>query len=114
MSCTELFKKFLVLSGTNFTQPAPPRIYLLPCLNYTSKTWVNLTQKEILDQLVHNTQIQRNATTLSVYKLKCRVDTRTSSKVVGLLGSVFLIIVLALIVLLDLSTLRAHITIYKL
>lgn len=83
----------------------PKRIYIVPCINYPNKTWVNLTQSEIIEQLIRDTKIEKNDTTLAQSKLKSREDGRTSSKVFGLAGSVFLIVVLAVIVFLDLSTL---------
>jgi len=76
----------------------------MPCINYPNKTWVNLTQNEIIKLLILDTQIQKNITKLAVYKLKSRTDKRTSSTIVGLVGSTFVITILTSIVFLDLSS----------
>jgi len=44
-----------------------------------------MTQNEVIAYLVQETQIQRNNTTKSIYKLKSRSDPRKSSSYIGLI-----------------------------
>lgn len=80
----------------------------MPCVDYENKTWVNWTQKQIIEQLIQTTKIQANVTKAAMNKKISRPDARTSSKVVGLSGAIILIVVFSCILFLDMSTLCRH------
>lgn len=58
----------------------------MPCICYQNKTFTNLTQEEIIAQLVKDTKIDTTKTTLAQSRLISRKDSRTSSAVIGTAG----------------------------
>ena len=96
-----------------FTDVAPTRkytapIYIMPCLCNKNGNWTNLTQDEILTFLTKELTIQKNATSLSLYKLKSREDPRPTSAIVGVIGSVLIGGMFGLLLLSDVPLLVRH------
>ena len=91
-----------------FTTPAPHRIYIMPCMCVENKTWTNLTQGQIIEYLINELTIPKNATSRSQNKLICRSDPRQSSTVVGFIGLVLVVGVFGLMFISDIPTLIRH------
>jgi len=68
----------------------------------------NLTQDEILTFLTKELTIQKNATSLSLYKLKSREEPRPTSAIVGVIGSVLIGGMFGLLLLSDAPILVRH------
>lgn len=58
----------------------------MPCLCYKNKTFTNLTQEEIIAQLIKDTKIDMTKTALAQSRLISRKDSRTSSAAIGAVG----------------------------
>ncbi|KAL4236644.1 hypothetical protein ACF0H5_005029 [Mactra antiquata] len=80
----------------------PVPIFLMPCVCNTGESaFSNMTQEEIVVQLIKDTQIDVKKTAKAQQKLHCIDDSRQSSLVIGTVGILFISIVFGVIVLLD-------------
>lgn len=95
----------IVFLGVVMTTPAPTRIFIMSCLCHTNNTFINMTQEEIIDQLVKDTAIATNSTALAKSKYISMTDPRESSRIMGLTGASVMGSVFGLIMLLDVVTL---------
>jgi len=77
--------QIVFLSSLGPATPAPVRLYIMPCICNNNRTFTNMTQDEIIAYLKQETQIQKNNTAKSIYKLKSRSDPRESSSFIGLI-----------------------------
>ncbi|XP_060603499.1 CUB and sushi domain-containing protein 3-like [Ruditapes philippinarum] len=97
---------------TSTTTPSPTvppsnlsRIYIMACICYPNKTFIGLTQKEIIQHLIEDTKIDTKNTSRSKSKLVCRDDSRQSSMIMGSVGASVLSTALGVIICSDLITL---------
>jgi len=67
-----------------------------------------MTQAQILAHLEKETAIQENATARYRAKYECRADSRTSSKILGLMGSAIVATVAGVVALTDISIVLIH------
>ena len=81
------------------------RIYIMACICYTNKTFVGMTEEEIILHLIEDTKIDVKNTSRAKSKLICRKDTRESSKIMGATGACVLSTVLGVVIVSDLITL---------
>jgi len=91
------------------TTPKPNQVlYIMPCLCVINKTWTNLTQEQIIEQLTKELTISKNSTSRSQNKLISRSDPRQSSTVVGLVGSALIISVFGFLLFTDIPVIIRH------
>lgn len=81
----------------------------MPCICYPNKTFVNLTQEEIIKKLIEDTQINTKDTVVAMNKYISRPDQRMSSKAIGAVAIVILLLLCGLILSCDLIKIRASI-----
>jgi len=103
-------KKCGLLSLTDaLTTPKPKKIlYIMPCLCVINKTWTNMTQEQIIEQLNKDLTISKNRTSRSLNKLISRSDPRQSSTIIGTVGLALICGVFGLLLLTDIPTLIRH------
>jgi len=100
---------FLILFTDTLSTPKPNKIiYIMPCLCVHNKTWTNMTQGQIIEYLIKDLTIHKNATSRSQNKLISQPDPRQSSFIVGLVGSALISGVFGLLLLSDIPTLIRH------
>jgi len=91
------------------TTPKPNQpLYIMPCLCVINKTWTNLTQEQIIEQLTKELTISKNSTSRSHNKLISRSDPRQSSTVVGLVGSALIVSVFGFLLFTDIPVIIRH------
>ncbi|XP_052785537.1 CUB and sushi domain-containing protein 3-like isoform X2 [Mya arenaria] len=103
----------LTPDGGVITTPKPIKpLYIMPCICYPNKTFVGMTQEEIIQQLIKDTRIERNSTTASINKLKCREDNRPFSRMTGYISIAVISVLLFAVVASDMRMLVMHVRRY--
>lgn len=97
-----------LVSGTTITRPHPPRIYIMACLCNENRTFIKMTQDEIIAFLIIQTEIPSNSTASSFNKYHCMEDSRISSKIMGLIGSIIIATVFGILLTVDLINFYSH------
>ena len=67
-----------------------------------------MTQEQIIAYLIKETAIQKNQTSLSLYKLTSHSDPRASSFLIGLIGIGIIASILGLVILTDIPIIFKH------
>ncbi|WAR13229.1 SVEP1-like protein, partial [Mya arenaria] len=86
------------------TTPSPKKLYIMPCICYEHHEWENLTQEEIIDQLVKDLSIDVTNTTLAQSRLISRSDPRASSAAIGTVAISLLAVIFGTVACLDVLT----------
>jgi len=81
----------------------------MPCLCVLNKTWQNLTKEQIVEHLIQELTVTKNATSLSKNKLISRSDPRQSSTIVGSIGVCLICGIFGLLVIWDVPVIVRHI-----
>ncbi|XP_052820229.1 P-selectin-like [Mya arenaria] len=96
------------LIGPTTKRPNSP-LYIMPCICYNNYSWTGLSQDEITQLLIRETTIQKKNTSRYLARLSCREDPRSSSTVVGVVGTAIIGGIFLMIFLADVPTLYKHI-----
>ncbi|XP_052817227.1 sushi repeat-containing protein SRPX-like [Mya arenaria] len=94
----------IVSLGKARTTPSPKKLYIMPCICYEHHEWENLTQEEIIDQLVKDLSIDVTNTTLAQSRLISRSDPRASSAAIGTVAISLLAVIFGTVACLDVLT----------
>ncbi|KAH3869752.1 hypothetical protein DPMN_032921 [Dreissena polymorpha] len=76
-------------------------LYIMPCIYYPNKTFVGMTQEQIIQHLIAQTKINLTETHAAKNRLISRSDTRSSSRMIGIVGTIVLVLVFGTVVMFD-------------
>ncbi|KAH3877353.1 hypothetical protein DPMN_001216 [Dreissena polymorpha] len=79
----------------------PEMLYIMPCICYPNKTFAGMTQEQIIQHLIAQTKINLKETHAAKNRLISRSDTRASSRMIGIVGTIVLVLVFGTVVLFD-------------
>lgn len=88
-------------SVTSSTEASPSDIYLMPCICYENKTFTGMTEEEIIEMLIKETEIDTKSTSSAKNKLRSKGDNRPTSKTIGYAGMGFIVLIIGTVALSD-------------
>ncbi|KAH3785587.1 hypothetical protein DPMN_163680 [Dreissena polymorpha] len=100
-----------LVKDTSGADSVPKNLYIMPCICY-NKTFIGLTEEQIIAQLIRNTSIDTRFTTMALSKQGCRRDDRPFCVTTGYVAIGIICGILLLVVLSDLPRLIRHLRFY--